>query len=106
MDEVIENLIFYTRYHFAWEEQWYDQHGFKGLTEHTAEHERLTREALHLQSRLQQGKLIAGMPLLRLLQEWLLTHINESDKSAVASALRGQSAAQPDRCSRAFEQCS
>jgi hemerythrin len=71
-----------------------------------AEHERLTDEVLQLQNRMQQGKLIAGMPLLRLLQEWLLTHIEQSDKSAVASALRGQNADAPDQCSRAFEQCS
>ena len=103
VDETIENLVFYVRYHFAWEEQWYDQHGFKGLAAHAAEHELLTRDTLQLQTRLQEGKLIAAMPLLRLLQGWLLTHIDQSDKSAVAAALREQNTAQPGQCSRAFE---
>jgi hemerythrin-like metal-binding protein len=106
VQEVVENLVFYTRYHFAWEEQWFDQHEFIGLSAHMAQHERLTDEVLQLQNRMQQGKLIAGMPLLRLLQEWLLTHIEQSDKSAVASVLGDQNAAQPGQCSRAFEQCS
>jgi hemerythrin-like metal-binding protein len=106
VDQTIENLVFYLRYHFAWEEQWYDQHGFKGLAAHTAEHELLTRDVIQLQIRLQEGKLVAAMPLMRLLQDWLLTHIEQSDKSAVASALRGQNADAPDQCSRAFEQCS
>ena len=106
VDQTIENLVFYVRYHFAWEEQWYDQHGFKGLAAHTAEHELLTRDVIQLQIRLQEGKLVAAMPLMRLLQDWLLTHIEQSDKSAVASALRGQNADAPDQCSRAFEQCS
>src|SRR5271157_1841395 len=92
-DETIESLVFYVRYHFAWEEQWYDQQGFKGLAAHSAEHELLTRDILQLQTRLQEGKLVAAIPLMRLLQEWLLTHIEESDKSAVASVLGGQSAA-------------
>src|ERR1035438_1936619 len=104
VDQTIENLVFYLRYHFAWEEQWYDQHGFKGLAAHTAEHELLTRDVIQLQIRLQEGKLVAAMPLMRLLQDWLLTHIEQSDKSAVASALRGQNADAPDQCSRAFEQ--
>lgn len=101
--EIVENLVFYTRYHFAWEEQWLDQHGFKGLAAHMAEHERLTHEVLQLQSRLQEGKLIAGMPLMRLLQDWLLSHIDQRDKSAVASVLRDQKAAEPQPYPRALE---
>jgi len=45
-----------------------------------AQHERLTDEVLQLQNRMQQGKLMQDA-LLRLLQEWLLTHIEQSDKS-------------------------
>jgi len=95
VDETIENLVFYVRYHFAWEEQWYDQHGFKGLAAHTAEHELLTRDVIQLQTRLQEGKLVAAVPLMRLLQGWLLTHIDGSDKAAVAAVLRAQDAAAP-----------
>jgi len=103
VDEAIENLVFYVRYHFAWEEQWYDQHGLKGLAAHAAEHELLTRDTLQLQTRLQEGKLIAAMPLMRLLQGWVLTHIDQSDKAAVASVLGSQNAAQSGHGSRAFE---
>ncbi|MGD0578512.1 MAG: bacteriohemerythrin [Bryobacteraceae bacterium] len=101
--EIVENLVFYTRYHFAWEEQWLDQHGFKGLAAHMAEHERLTHEVLQLQGRLQEGKLIAGMPLMRLLQDWLLSHIDQRDKTAVASVLREQKAAELQSSPRALE---
>jgi hemerythrin-like metal-binding protein len=103
VDETIENLVFYVRYHFAWEEQWYDQHGFKGLAAHTAEHELLTRDVIQLQTRLQEGKLVAAVPLMRLLQGWLLTHIDGSDKAAVAAVLRAQDAAAPNQRQRAFE---
>jgi hemerythrin len=103
VDETIESLVFYVRYHFAWEEQWFDQHGLKDLAAHAAEHELLTRDVLQLQTRLQEGKLIAALPLMRQLQEWLLTHIEESDKSAVASVLGGHNAVQSGQRSRAFE---
>jgi hemerythrin-like metal-binding protein len=83
--EIVENLLFYTRYHFAWEEQWLDQHRFKGLAAHSADHERLTREVLALQNRLQGGKRVAAMPLMRLFQDWMLSHIDQRDKAAVAA---------------------
>src|SRR5208337_3454308 len=67
VEEVVEHLVFYTRYHFAWEEQWFDQHGFKGLAAHMAEHERVTNEVSQLQARLQEDKLVGAMPLMRLL---------------------------------------
>lgn len=102
--EIIENLVFYTRYHFAWEEQWLDQHGFKGLAAHSADHERLTREVLLLQSRLQEGKLVAGMPLMRLLQDWLLNHIDQRDRAAVASVLQNAQQTEPIAQPQAFEQ--
>ena len=101
--EMIENLLFYTRYHFAWEEQWLDQHGFKGLAAHMAEHERLTHEVLQLQARLREGKVISGMPLMRLLQEWLVSHIDQRDKAAVASALGAQHLAAYPAYPRALE---
>ncbi|MGO9240248.1 MAG: bacteriohemerythrin [Bryobacteraceae bacterium] len=104
MAEIIENLIFYARYHFAWEEQWFDQHGFKGLAAHSAEHERLTREVLLLQSRLQEGKLVAGMPVMRLLQDWLVSHIEQRDKADVASALHSAQQTETDPQHQTFEQ--
>jgi len=103
VSEIIENLVFYTRYHFAWEEQWLDQHGFKGLAVHMAEHERLSREVLQLQARLREGKVIAGMPLVRMLQEWLVTHFDQRDKAAVASVLGAPHAAALPSYRRALE---
>ncbi len=103
MAEIIENLVFYTRYHFAWEEQWLDQHGFRGLAAHSADHERLTRECLLLQSRLREGKLVAGMPVMRLLQDWLVSHIERRDKAAVASVFPSAQQTETDPRPQAFE---
>jgi len=78
--ELIADLILYTKYHFAWEEQILEQHAYPELETHRAQHADLTRQVLELQAQLESSRLKIGSPVLVFLRHWLLDHICGSDR--------------------------
>ena len=76
---LIEMLVTYARYHFAWEEQLLESHGFEELSAHRDEHARLTAQVLAFQEKAVGGRLFLGTPVLRFLRNWLIEHIQGTD---------------------------
>ncbi len=77
----VAGLIEYTRNHFAHEEHLLAAHGYPDLARHRGEHERLTRQVLDFQPRLEgESSGRATMELLVFLHGWLLHHILAEDK--------------------------
>jgi hemerythrin len=77
---LLDELVGYTRYHFAWEEQLMDEHGCPGLEQHRAEHAALTEQVLEFQRKFQANKLTVGAPVMAFLRHWLTDHILETDQ--------------------------
>jgi len=92
--ELLSNLVMYTKYHFAWEEQLLKQHGFPELEAHRAEHRELTRQVLDLRDKLAKNQLKIGAPVLHFLRHWLVDHICAEDK-IYGSYLRGAGGRRP-----------
>ncbi len=79
--EVVAGLIEYTQNHFAHEERLMTAHGYPDLPRHRGEHQRLTRQVLGFQPRLEgESAGRATMELLVFLHGWLIHHILAEDK--------------------------
>jgi len=80
VERILSNLVQYTMYHFATEEELLQKHGFPGVNEHRIEHNQMTMKISRLQDQHRDGKADAAETLLVFLQSWLKQHILESDK--------------------------
>ncbi len=80
MGKTLDDLIAYTVTHFADEERLMKQHGYPEYDAHKAEHDKLTQQALKLQSEFKAGKAGVNMEVLNFLRDWLKNHIMGTDK--------------------------
>lgn len=77
----IRELVEYSKTHFAEEERQMAAHGYPGLAEHRASHERLLKMVTDIENRYRQGgKSMAGDILGFLVSDWLVRHILDEDK--------------------------
>jgi len=79
VSEVLDRLIEFTRMHFWSEEQLLEQHGYSGLAEHRAEHQRMLAQILQSSHRVQHGEKMQMRPLLCFLRESYAEHIEGMD---------------------------
>lgn len=77
---ILGQLVEYTRFHFADEEKLMETHGFPGLAGHHEIHERFVAEAVEMVRRLGDGESFDAGELLRVLRDWLVRHIQGTDK--------------------------
>jgi hemerythrin len=80
---VFNNLLVYTRTHFAEEETLMQQCGFPGFSEHKQLHERLTQQVIDLGEQFRDGRNSLTVPVATFLKDWLVKHIQGTDKKYV-----------------------
>jgi len=78
--KTLDELISYTRTHFAYEEQLFKIHGYPTYAAHKAEHDALTEKVLDFQKQFREGKANLALPLMTFLKDWLLNHIRGTDQ--------------------------
>ncbi|GAA5787164.1 hypothetical protein GCM10007860_18380 [Chitiniphilus shinanonensis] len=78
--EILGALTDYTRTHFAVEESLMRISGYPEFAEHKQSHEDLIAQVLALQDKLDSGEARITFELLHFLKQWLIHHINESDR--------------------------
>ena len=79
--EVLNELIAYTRTHFATEEGLMSVHHYADTARHKAEHSGLIREVVAFKGKFEAGTATLSVSLLHFLMDWLTHHILESDKA-------------------------
>lgn len=77
---VMKELADYTIDHFGREEALMEQHGFPGLAGHRKEHEDMVRKIREASANFETNSLQASREVLHFLQDWLVNHINVTDK--------------------------
>ena len=77
---LFEELIEFSRLHFASEEQLMEQAGFPGLAEHRRLHHSIQAQVLAAAHRLQHGDGVEMRPLLCFLRDWFIEHIEGVDR--------------------------
>ena len=85
LGKILDKLIDYTKVHFAHEEKLMAEHGYADSPTHKAEHVALAKQVLDVQAKFKSGaSAVLSMDVLNFLKEWLLKHIQGTDKKYVA----------------------
>ncbi|MFY9646956.1 MAG: bacteriohemerythrin [Terriglobales bacterium] len=78
---VLAALIDYTKIHFANEEQLFAKTGYPDAAAHKKAHDDLTHQVVEIQNKYLQGaSTTLSVETLNFLKNWLLTHIQGTDK--------------------------
>jgi hemerythrin-like metal-binding protein len=78
--DIFAELIDYTKYHFAYEEELFSRHGYEETAQHITQHKLLTSRVAAYQQDFNAGKEINVFDVLAFLVDWLQDHIVGSDK--------------------------
>ncbi len=77
---ILDELVEYTRLHFALEESLMRLSGYPGLEAHKRLHRDLIDDVGVLRAKVQQGKAAISFELMQFLRRWLTRHILQSDQ--------------------------
>jgi hemerythrin len=77
---VLDELVDYTRIHFALEQSLMHMGGYPGYEEHCALHRELVSEVEAMQSKIHSGSAAISFELLHFLRTWLSKHILGEDQ--------------------------
>lgn len=80
LGKILEELVDYTRQHFANEEALMLKHAYPKYAEHKASHDHLTQQVLEFKSQYEAGKIGLSVQMMNFLKEWLVKHILDEDK--------------------------
>lgn len=86
--KVLNELVNYTKTHFANEEKLMAAHGYVKTAEHKAEHAKFVQEVADFKGKFDSGALTVTSSLLNFLRDWLINHILNSDKALVQAISR------------------
>jgi hemerythrin len=87
---VLQHLVEYTKEHFAREEELFTNAGFSGALMHKSEHHAMIAKISNVQTRYMSSSVIMlDLELMAFLQNWLVNHIQGSDKK-YRSCLNGK----------------
>jgi len=79
LGKVLDDMVKYTKVHFAREEELFDRTGFPAA-DHKREHRELVTKAETLQRRQKSGESALSIETLDFLRDWLTIHIQGTDK--------------------------
>lgn len=80
MSGILDRLIDYTASHFATEEKLFAQFGYPEEKAHVELHRKLVAQVVDIQQKFKAGDVMLSMDLMTFLKEWLVTHIQGTDK--------------------------
>lgn len=98
VDEILNDLMLYTKEHFSFEEKLFMEHNFPYQAEHRKEHEELISQVNEFSDKLQLSKKngstdspLLAINLAQFLKQWLVEHIEKEDKLYAPYILEGRS---------------
>lgn len=77
---VLNDLVTYTKLHFAAEERLMQKYAYPHFAAHKQLHDELTGQVLRLKERLQAGQMVTSVTLGNFLKDWLQRHITQQDR--------------------------
>jgi hemerythrin len=80
LDDVLRNLIQYTKTHFAAEERLMKTHGYPDFESHRAKHQALTDKVAHIYREYQDGKATITLEVMNFMENWVDRHIMGTDQ--------------------------
>ncbi|MHC1728833.1 MAG: bacteriohemerythrin [Syntrophobacteraceae bacterium] len=80
LEKLLQDLVQYTRTHFAAEERLMKTHGYPEFEEHKAKHDKMTQKVLEVQKSFKDGKTSITIEVMDFLEKWVDQHIMVTDK--------------------------
>ncbi len=80
LGKTLDDLVSYTVFHFAAEEKIMKEYDYPSLSQHKAEHEKLTHQVTEFKNSFNGGKYVIPQEVLMFLKNWLINHIMGTDK--------------------------
>jgi hemerythrin len=80
LSKTLQNLVAYTKQHFASEERLMQAHHYPDYLQHKANHDALTTQVIDFQNDFETGRTALTIALLQFLKDWLQHHIGETDR--------------------------
>jgi len=80
---ILNRLADYTVYHFGFEEDLFDTHGYPDTPAHKEIHKDLVAKVLAFKEDFDNGRAAVSMDLMEFLTDWLRNHIMKTDKEYV-----------------------
>jgi len=84
LDEKLQEMYDYTKYHFTQEEKLLESAGYPKLEEHIKEHRYYEKHIEDLIKSSEKGKIMVTIKTIDYLKDWIITHILGSDKEYTA----------------------
>ena len=85
LERIFDELVAYSRLHFAHEEQFLVEAGYSGAAAHKQEHEHNIEQVIVMQARFRsRTELADDLEVLNQLKDWLVNHVQDSDQEFVA----------------------
>jgi methyl-accepting chemotaxis protein len=78
--EILDELVEYTVTHFGYEEKIMKEYKYDDLVEHSRKHVELIGKVGEFQRQFKQGNAMLTMDLMDFLKDWLVNHIQGTDK--------------------------
>lgn len=81
MGNVLGKLVEHTIKHFRYEEGYFEKVSYPDADKHKEEHQGLVDRILDIQGQYNDGELLISMDLLNFFKDWLVDHIQGTDKA-------------------------
>ena len=80
-DQLLRDLVAYTREHFAAEESVLKMTKYPALAQHQSRHRELAKQVKDYTQRFERGEITLNMHLLVFLRDWLTDQIQKDDRA-------------------------
>ncbi len=80
LSEILQRLMRYTKEHFQYEEMLMMQYGYPRLADHKEKHREFVDKIAEFNEKYEKGDGQVSSEVLRFLRDWLVNHIQKSDK--------------------------
>jgi len=80
LEKVLAELVDYTKFHFAREEETFAKTGYPEAATQKKQHAELVKRVLEMQARFKKGELTLSLEVMDFLKDWLINHIQGTDK--------------------------
>ncbi|MDX9769782.1 MAG: bacteriohemerythrin [Tenuifilaceae bacterium] len=83
LKQVLDELLDYTVYHFGNEEEVFKKIRYEGTEKHLVQHKRFIDQIKTFREEFNAGDISVALDVVHFLQDWLVTHIQRTDKAYV-----------------------
>ncbi|MGA7721868.1 MAG: bacteriohemerythrin [Ignavibacteriaceae bacterium] len=80
LSDIFEEIVAYTKTHLKNEEALFDKYNYPDTAAHKIVHDKLTKQVIEQQQDIKNGKALITMEVMSFLKNWLIDHIQNTDK--------------------------